>query len=248
MTSDQISPAAPPESHEAHPDLFDGLPPAVRGWLPQAGRLMSERAVLRSLGESRGLTIAQTRQLVRAGVFGPGYVGTFGRAFERSVVDDLGRQPERTPAEVFPTALEGYQHALVLRMHGLTPVRETHRHFIGTHVALIDATQPEIRRAANDAIRMHWRISEKRRGLVSRIVNSGGRVPLIVTVAKRVIGGREIVGIDHPAEAAAARDDGIVNRTAFAIESPGPWFDTVAGTWLNSGRGPAEIFWDRGTS
>lgn len=216
-------------------DITTQLPAAVAAALPAPTRLMSEGAARELLLQEHAITIAMARRLADAGLFGHPFEGKFGRAFDEQLIHDLAAAPEHGPDFLATVpSLARFPSVLILRMGQLTPVDEPDRDFIGFHAALPAAKEPAVREAAEDAIRRWWPLSPARRQHIEAVTAARGVVPVVVSVAKRVVAGREITGIDRME----------AGRFAFHMRRA-HWEKEVVGTWLNSGRGSSTIWWDR---
>ena len=186
-------------------------------------------------------TLTQAQMLAAAGVFGPGYAGAFGHAYDAQGIRALAGKPERALGDIGRVkSFKGYNDLLILRMRSIAAVDEDPpRSFLGTHVDAESSSDRAVRRDADEAVRKYWRISAERRRTIARSVRDHGHLPMLVTVSKRIVGARNVTGIDEAATAA----DGV--KVVLNVEPATGWYHDFAGTWLNSGRGVPTIWWER---
>lgn len=187
--------------------------------------------------------IDQVGYLGAAGVFGTSYVsGGGGTYHEKKIVDSLMAKPNyrRSDLNSVPS-LRPVGGALILRQLPLTRVdlEDTTRPFFGTHAALFDEESGPLRKAADDALRQYWRIAPARRSDIWQHIAEYGYCPLVVSVGKWCLGGRNIIGMSLP-ESGPGK-----GRVVFDLQDASEWVADLRHTWLDSGNGPAALWWSR---
>lgn len=198
--------------------------------------------ILRSAHGQAGLE--QVSYLARAGVLGQTYTSGGSTLFDAKHVDELVKRPLSTLDDLCNLkSMQPVDGALVIRQLPLTPADdpvEEARPFIGTHAALFDLPQTDDRRQALDeATRQCWRLAPRRRSNVWQHIAEHGYCPLIVTIGKFCLGGRDIHSL-HVIESGP-----YTGRVAFEISDAGAWVDDVRHTWLDAGTGPSIAWWQR---
>lgn len=231
---------------------------SVLAGLPGPVELVSLRRA-RQLFAAAGLTITpdMSNRLADAGVLGREYRQDYeagsanadrkqNRMFAADRIHELAAQPvvdlgDKTWRDV----MDGCDLVLILRMlpaGGFEHRFSTDdREFRGAHQDLVDSTDPAARATSDDALRMYWKVSPTRRAQMLQRIADHRPVRLVVTVAKRVLAGRDITGLDS---ARMAPDVEQAHRVAMTVTPAGDWFAPLRNTWLQSGQGPSTIWWN----
>ncbi|MEL4356708.1 MULTISPECIES: hypothetical protein [unclassified Luteococcus] len=202
----------------------------------------SVRETTSLLQQKLGRTTAlQVSYLGEAGVFGEYYESAAGICYSKARVDERLKAPFRdltTLAELRELAEIG--GALILRQRGAVPPESTadERAFYGTHIDIFDTPSGPLHEAIDDATRMYWPVSPRRRVQILQVIQQHGFCPLIVTVGKFCLGGRNITELT---EVPGGRHG--AGRIAFTVTDPGSWVAPLKHTWIDSGGGPATAWW-----
>jgi hypothetical protein len=206
-------------------------------WLPEPVRLASAAECVDRLP----VTLPQVNALGDAGVLGVRYTGRLGTAYGADQVAAWASAPVLGPADLAYILPSHTSLAAIIRHSPPTEARPddpSGRTWYGCHLAAANHPDPAIRAQQADASRMWWRVSHARLDQIRAITAGGGTVPLVCTVAKAVVTGFHITGIDNLTYPGSG-------TTAFTVTDPGPWLDDLAERWLNAGQGASIIWWDR---
>lgn len=155
-----------------------------------------------------GLTVEQTRLLLRTGVAGPGTLLGGAVGYDEDAVVGLATRPELEASEVTQVVPGGLYVARLGR------------------AATVDLTRPWPEAA--ESLRDQPSMTEMSRALLAARIAGHGRLPWVATMFGFVLLGVDAVGVwsDHER-----------GRTLFALEPPGAWFGVVEGHRLRTRRG-----------
>lgn len=213
------------------------LSPAVELW--------SVREAMAALRAGLGRAgFEQSSYLAEAGVFGERFVRGSHTFVRREDVETLVRRP-LYDLKTLATApsLAGMAGALILRQRPLTPEPDpttATRPFFGIHADIADTADPDLRRDVDDSIREYWGISAARRAAIESHIATFGFCPLLVTIGKWCLTGRDIVAL------AVCPEDGYApGRVSLTVRPPGDWLADLRRCWVDSGSGPSAIWWSR---
>ncbi|NNG20149.1 hypothetical protein HJ590_11320 [Naumannella sp. ID2617S] len=208
-------------------------------------RLYSTRDVQQRLKDTHGQAgMEQVSYLAKSGILGPVYVSGGSTSFESTLVDKLLDRPSYTLTDLDGLAsLSEVDGALILRQLPLTVVDDPEvedRPFFGTHARLFDLDrQDDRRRALDEATRKFWRIAPSRRSSIWKHIAEHGFCPLIVTIGKWCLGGRNIKAL-HEVESGP-----YAGRVCFDIGDASDWAHDVTHTWIDPGSGASAVWWTR---
>lgn len=204
----------------------------------------SVRDVMLRMREVLGAAgLEQVRYLADGGVLGPKLTNGSGCFFVAEHVEALLRRPRRRLADLSGVrSLDGLDGAVVLRQLPLARIENPadQRWFYGTHADLFDRVTGEARRALDESTGRYWRLSIGRRADIWQQIANRGFCPMIVTLGKWVVGGRNITGLST-----AGQGQPYPGRAIFDLADPGEWITDLRHTWLDSGNGPAILWWSR---
>ncbi len=155
-----------------------------------------------------GLTVEQTRLLLRTGVAGPGTRIGGAVAYDEDAVVGLATWPEIDASEVIRSSPGGVYVARLSRD------------------ATVDAGASWA--TAAESLRDQPSMTEMSRALLAARIAGHGRLPWLATMFGFVLLGADAVGVWSDLER---------GRTLFGLEPPGPWFGAVDGRRLRTRRG-----------
>lgn len=209
-------------------------------------------------GNGMTRSLAQMKLLSDAHCLGFSYVsGTDAetRYHRREVIEALARQPVRTREDVIALGRAGGlpgDAVLVLRQRERQEIPEEQwrtygpdgevryeRRWFGYDRRMARSEDPAERAEQEIATRELWPVAPVNVRRVERVEQSGGALPLIVSVGGLVVGCREIIGFDRERERWGSSE----GRRSFRVRPAGSWADPLVDTWLESGAGKAALWW-----